>query len=128
MLTTLFHPAVNDRFTRHFARAIPAQAEAWPAIKAGQHTLIAALTGSGKTLAAFLSAIDDLVRGRLEGGLANETHVLYVPPLRRPARNRTAKPAIGTNRLGGRLWNYQAHGPGLTFTGRLFSCRPTRPI
>ena len=38
--------------------------EAWPAIKAGRHTLIAAPTGSGKTLAAFLAAIDELVRQR----------------------------------------------------------------
>jgi Lhr-like helicase len=82
MPTTLFHPAVNDWFTRHFASATPAQAEAWPAIKAGKHTLIAAPTGSGKTLAAFLSAIDDLVREGLERGLANETHVLYVSPLK----------------------------------------------
>jgi ATP-dependent Lhr-like helicase len=82
MLTTLFHPAVNDWVTRHFASATSAQAEVWPAIKAGKHTLIAAPPGSGKTLAAFLSAIDDLVREGLERGLANETHVLYVSPLK----------------------------------------------
>jgi hypothetical protein len=43
-------------------RAFAAQAEAWPAIKAGRNVLIAAATGSGKTLAAFLAAIDALVR------------------------------------------------------------------
>ena len=51
-------------------RRPPAQAEAWPAIQAGRHTLIAAPTGSGKTLAAFLAAIDALVRQGLEGQLA----------------------------------------------------------
>ena len=56
---------MSKRFTRHstftiersFAVPTAAQAEAWPAIKAGRHTLIAAPTGSGKTLAAFLAAI-----------------------------------------------------------------------
>jgi Lhr-like helicase len=58
--TSLFHPAVADWFDNSFAAATAAQAEAWPAIQAGEHTLIAAPTGSGKTLAAFLAAIDGL--------------------------------------------------------------------
>ena len=62
VVETLFHPAVANWFAESFAAPTPAQAEAWPAIKAGRHTLIAAPTGSGKTLAAFLAAIDDLVR------------------------------------------------------------------
>jgi ATP-dependent helicase Lhr and Lhr-like helicase len=81
-LQTLFHPAVADWFALSFAAPTPAQAEAWPAIKAGRHTLIAAPTGSGKTLAAFLAAIDDLVRQGLEGGLADATQVIYVSPLK----------------------------------------------
>src|SRR5690349_3801473 len=48
----------------------------------GAHALIAAPTGSGKTLAAFLAAIDDLVRQGLNGGLADETQVVYVSPLK----------------------------------------------
>jgi ATP-dependent Lhr-like helicase len=79
---TLFHPAVANWFADTFASPTPAQAEAWPAIKAGRHTLIAAPTGSGKTLAAFLAAIDDLVRQGLEGGLAQGTQVIYVSPLK----------------------------------------------
>ena len=63
----LFHPAVADWFADSFVAPTPAQAEAWPAIKAGRHTLIAAPTGSGKTLAAFLAAIDELVRQGLDG-------------------------------------------------------------
>lgn len=69
-LSQLFHPAVAQWFLGHFAQPTPAQAQAWPAIKAGRHSLIAAPTGSGKTLAAFLAAIDDLVRQGVEGPLA----------------------------------------------------------
>jgi ATP-dependent Lhr-like helicase len=79
---TLFHPAVANWFADSFAAPTPAQAEAWPAIKAGRHTLIAAPTGSGKTLAAFLAAIDDLVRQGLESELPDATQVVYVSPLK----------------------------------------------
>jgi ATP-dependent Lhr-like helicase len=77
-----FHPAVRDWFLKQFPAPTDPQAEAWPAIKAGKHTLIAAPTGSGKTLAAFLSAIDDLVWKAVEGTLTDETHVVYVSPLK----------------------------------------------
>ncbi len=80
--TSLFHPAVADWFDSSFAVATAAQAEAWPAIQAGKHTLIAAPTGSGKTLAAFLAAIDGLVRQGVEGCLADETQIVYVSPLK----------------------------------------------
>jgi ATP-dependent helicase Lhr and Lhr-like helicase len=79
---SLFHPAVAGWFGQSFAAPTAAQAEAWPAIQAGRHVLIAAPTGSGKTLAAFLAAIDGLVREGLNGGLADETHVVYVSPLK----------------------------------------------
>jgi ATP-dependent Lhr-like helicase len=78
----LFHPAVASWFADSFAAPTPAQAEAWPAIKAGRHTLIAAPTGSGKTLAAFLAAIDELVRQGLEGRLTDTTQVVYISPLK----------------------------------------------
>ncbi|HEY0349408.1 MAG TPA: DEAD/DEAH box helicase, partial [Pyrinomonadaceae bacterium] len=77
-----FHPAVREWFLKQFPAPTEPQAEAWPAIKAGKHTLIAAPTGSGKTLAAFLSAIDDLVWKATSGDLADETHVVYVSPLK----------------------------------------------
>ena len=77
-----FHPAVRDWFLKQFPAPTEPQAEAWPAIKSGKHTLIAAPTGSGKTLAAFLSAIDDLVWKAVEGTLTDETHVVYVSPLK----------------------------------------------
>jgi len=77
-----FHPAVRDWFLKQFPAPTDPQAEAWPAIKAGRHTLIAAPTGSGKTLAAFLSAIDDLVWKAVDGTLTDETQVVYVSPLK----------------------------------------------
>ena len=76
--SSLFHPAVAAWFDRSFAAPTAAQAEAWPAIRAGRHTLIAAPTGSGETLAAFLAAIDGLVRQGLDGRLKDETQVVYV--------------------------------------------------
>ena len=79
----LFHPAVARWFAQRFAQPTEAQVRAWPAIQAGRHTLVAAPTGSGKTLTAFLAALDDLVRrGLADGGLADETAVLYVSPLK----------------------------------------------
>jgi ATP-dependent Lhr-like helicase len=78
----LFHPAVAAWFGRSFAGPTPAQAQAWPAIEAGQNVLIAAPTGSGKTLAAFLAAIDGLVRQGVAAPLKDETQVVYVSPLK----------------------------------------------
>src|SRR3989440_4612999 len=77
-----FHPAVREWFLKQFPAPTEPQAEAWPAIKSGRHTLIAAPTGSGKTLAAFLSAIDDLVWQAVDGTLTDETQVVYVSPLK----------------------------------------------
>jgi ATP-dependent helicase Lhr and Lhr-like helicase len=79
---SLFHPAVAAWFERSFAAPTAAQAQAWPAFQAGRHVLIAAPTGSGKTLAAFLAAIDGLVRQGLDGGLKDETQIVYVSPLK----------------------------------------------
>jgi ATP-dependent Lhr-like helicase len=81
-LSSVFCPAVATWFAARFATPTPAQLQAWPAIQANRHTLIAAPTGSGKTLAAFLAAIDGLVRQGLEGGLPEATQVVYVSPLK----------------------------------------------
>src|SRR6266446_9165081 len=77
-----FHPAVREWFLKQFPAPTEPQARAWPRIKEGRHTLIAAPTGSGKTLSAFLSAIDDLVWQSIEGKLVDETQVVYVSPLK----------------------------------------------
>jgi len=77
-----FHPAVSSWFERTFPGPTEAQALAWPAIRSGRNTLVAAPTGSGKTLTAFLSAIDALVREGLAQGLTDQTHVVYISPLK----------------------------------------------
>jgi ATP-dependent Lhr-like helicase len=79
-----FHPAVASWFSRVFPAPTAAQTAAWPSIRSGSDTLVAAPTGSGKTLTAFLAAIDGLVReGVANGGtLADATTVVYVSPLK----------------------------------------------
>ncbi|MBI1852350.1 MAG: DEAD/DEAH box helicase [Planctomycetes bacterium] len=80
MSLTGFHPTIRAWFAERLGEPTPPQREGWPLIREGRHVLIAAPTGSGKTLAAFLSAIDSLLhRGQ---PLADETHVLYVSPLK----------------------------------------------
>jgi ATP-dependent Lhr-like helicase len=75
-----FHPTIARWFAERLGEPTPAQREAWPAVRAGEHVLVSAPTGSGKTLAAFLAAIDALVR---EGeALPDATRVLYVSPLK----------------------------------------------
>ena len=77
-----FHPVIQDWFRSRFQEPTAAQAQGWPAIAQGRHTLIAAPTGSGKTLAAFLACIDQLVRRGLREGLPDTTQVVYVSPLK----------------------------------------------
>jgi ATP-dependent Lhr-like helicase len=78
-----FHPAVARWFQKSFPAPTEAQAAAWPAIRAGRHTLVAAPTGSGKTLTAFLAALDGLVRqGLRPEGLPDKTVVVYISPLK----------------------------------------------
>ena len=77
-----FHPIVQAWFAEKFQEPTPAQAQGWPAIAQGRHTLIAAPTGSGKTLAAFLTCLDSLIRAALEGDLSDVTQVVYVSPLK----------------------------------------------
>ena len=77
-----FHPAVAAWFAGTFPAPTEAQVLAWPAIRSGRNTLVAAPTGSGKTLTAFMSAIDGLVRQGLQQPLTNETTVVYVSPLK----------------------------------------------
>ena len=93
MPTSHFHPLVRTWFERRFGEPTPAQAEGWPAIASGRHTLIAAPTGSGKTLAAFLTSLDVLVRQALEPsaedpaqprGLPAAIQVVSVSPLTPP--------------------------------------------
>ena len=82
MSDTSFHPAVNRWFNSAFDAPTPVQVDAWRAIASGSHTVISAPTGSGKTLAGFLAVIDTLVRQALDGGLPDETRIVYVSPLK----------------------------------------------
>ncbi|HEY3833484.1 MAG TPA: DEAD/DEAH box helicase [Acidimicrobiia bacterium] len=79
--TELFSPATRAWFSTTFAELTPPQAEGWPVIDRGDHTLIVAPTGSGKTLAAFLAAIDRLTTEPVPPKL-ERCRVLYVSPLR----------------------------------------------
>ncbi|UNK49608.1 DEAD/DEAH box helicase [Lysobacter sp. S4-A87] len=90
-----FHPAVAAWFAKAFPAPTPAQVQAWPAIRSGRNTLVAAPTGSGKTLTAFMTAIDGLIRQGLANAdgaglfgtgptaaLPDETVVVYISPLK----------------------------------------------
>ena len=82
MILERFHPAVSNWFRSSFSEPTTCQQAAWPAILENRNTLIAAPTGSGKTLAAFLAAIDQMVRRGIELGLEDQTHILYISPLK----------------------------------------------
>src|SRR3954451_15172157 len=69
-------------FEASFHAPTPAQAQGWPAIAAGDHTLLLAPTGSGKTLAAFLWGLDRLSSSPPPEGRENRTRLLYISPLR----------------------------------------------
>ncbi len=72
-----FTPAVRTWFESAFEAPTEVQAQAWPAIATGEHTLITAPTGSGKTLAAFLWGLD-----RLSRAPSDKTRLVYVSPLK----------------------------------------------
>ncbi|MET0903657.1 MAG: DEAD/DEAH box helicase, partial [Acidimicrobiales bacterium] len=78
----LFSPSVRAWFTTSFPEATAAQAQGWPAIAGGEHTLILAPTGSGKTLSAFLWGIDVLTRTTTPSEKTHRTRIIYVSPLR----------------------------------------------
>ncbi len=97
-----FHSLVQEWFQGRFDAPTEAQAQGWPAIAEGRHTLIAAPTGSGKTLAAFLTCLDSLVRAGLDGGLPERTEVVYVSPLKALSNDierNLSDPLSGINRL-----------------------------
>ncbi len=68
-------------FEASFPEPTAAQAQGWPSIATGEHTLIHAPTGSGKTLAAFLWTLDRLLTEPLPERL-ERCRVLYVSPMK----------------------------------------------
>lgn len=83
-----FTPPVRTWFVETFGQPTPPQAQGWPAIQRGEHTLILAPTGSGKTLAAFLWGIDGLLREFSPTGepeskeAAPQLRLVYISPLK----------------------------------------------
>lgn len=78
----IFNQLTASWFTRSLGRPTAVQEEAWPAIAAGDHTLVSAPTGTGKTLSAFLVFIDRLMAQAREGSLKQELQLIYVSPLK----------------------------------------------
>lgn len=77
-----FDPLVAEWFATKFGEPTEPQIAGWREIAAGRDVLISAPTGSGKTLAAFLICLDSLVRLARTNTLTDETHVVYVSPLK----------------------------------------------
>lgn len=77
-----FHPILKDWFLERIGTPTDVQTASWPAIRSGEHALIAAPTGSGKTLAAFLWSINSLFRQACSNDLTDQTQILYVSPLK----------------------------------------------
>ncbi len=78
-LLSIFHPMVQNWFSRTYGEPTDVQAQAWREIASGKHVLITAPTGSGKTLVAFLWALNSLITGSISSGA---TRILYVSPLK----------------------------------------------
>ncbi|MCB9718290.1 MAG: DEAD/DEAH box helicase [Myxococcales bacterium] len=99
-----FSPATRTWFAQSFDGPTPVQAQGWPRIASGEHSLLIAPTGSGKTLAAFLWCIDRLIR---EPQRAAGYSVLYVSPLKAlvyDVERNLRSPLVGITRTG------QLHG------------------
>src|SRR3990170_1795540 len=77
-----FSEPVRQWFTTTFGEPTAAQAQGWPAIAGGRHSLILAPTGSGKTLAAFLWGVDRLMTEPAPEERTARTRLVYVSPLR----------------------------------------------
>src|SRR5256885_11075600 len=77
-----FHPLVEKWFRETFRKPSDPQAQGWPAIASGEHTLILAPTGTGKTLAAFLWELNDLIARGAKEPLPNGVQLLYISPLK----------------------------------------------
>jgi ATP-dependent helicase Lhr and Lhr-like helicase len=96
-----FHSSVEAWFREAFGAPTAPQARAWPAIAAGDSTLILAPTGSGKTLAAFLACLDRVMFSPVPEP-AERCRVLYISPLKALAvdiERNLRTPIAGINRV-----------------------------
>ncbi|SHH66800.1 ATP dependent helicase, Lhr family [Sporobacter termitidis DSM 10068] len=78
----IFDPVTARWFAREVGTPTAVQEAAWPAIAAGENTLVSAPTGTGKTLASFLVFIDRLMAEARRGTLRQELRLIYVSPLK----------------------------------------------
>lgn len=95
---SVFHPLTAKWFSQNLGAPTKVQEGAWPAIAAGENTLVSAPTGTGKTLSAFLVFIDRLKQQAREGSLKPELQVIYISPLKSLAgdiRENLKKPLNG---------------------------------
>lgn len=76
----LFHPVTAEWFRAVFDKPTPPQELGWPAIAAGESSLILAPTGTGKTLTAFLWCLDQLMLSRPPASPG--CRIVYVSPLK----------------------------------------------
>ncbi|MBU1747171.1 MAG: DEAD/DEAH box helicase [Chloroflexi bacterium] len=77
-----FAPAVRTWFVETLGAPTPPQAQGWPPIQRGEHTLILSPTGSGKTLAAFLWGINRLYEELAADEGPEGVELLYISPLK----------------------------------------------
>jgi ATP-dependent helicase Lhr and Lhr-like helicase len=99
---SVFHPITEEWFTQKIGVPTKVQEGAWPAIAAGENTLVSAPTGTGKTLSAFLVFIDRLKQKAREGTLKQELYVIYISPLKSLAgdiRENLRKPLNGISEV-----------------------------
>jgi ATP-dependent Lhr-like helicase len=99
------HPAARAWFEACFDGPTEAQVAGWPAIAAGQSTLLLAPTGSGKTLAAFLAAINRLMFSPVPAE-AERCRVVYVSPIKAlgvDVERNLRSPLAGVAAMAGRL-------------------------